>query len=94
MRQRLASKSRRIGDYERNVIVPEYERTISEALAQRLGVDPAADPRPDLIAAVAVGAWNAARKIWLQGEGAVPMQELLRRAFDFIAPGSGDAGEP
>jgi TetR/AcrR family transcriptional regulator, regulator of mycofactocin system len=91
LRKELAKTSRRIGDYERNVIIPESEHAIALAIAQRLGVDPDTDPRPTIVAAVAVGAWTAARKIWLTSDGERPMSELLRQAFDIIDIGSGSA---
>jgi AcrR family transcriptional regulator len=84
MRNELARNSRKIGDYERNVINPEFERVVAEALAQRLGVDAESDPRPSIIAAVAVAAYNAARKMWVASGGERSMAELLGQAFEFI----------
>lgn len=84
MRKALTERSRKIGDYERNVIGPEMERVVTEALAVRLGVDRDSDPRPALYAAVAVAAWNAARKIWMSSDGRQSMSELLRQAFDSL----------
>lgn len=84
MRKALAERSQKIGDYERNVISPEVERAVSVALANRLGVDPDTDPRPMLYAAVAVAAWNTARKIWMASDGRQSMSELLRQAFDSL----------
>ena len=84
LRKKLAQTSKKIGDYERNVIMPELEGSVARALAQRLDVDPETDLRPNLYAAVAVGALNAARKIWLATDGRTPMSELLRQAFDFV----------
>ncbi|MBN2025240.1 MAG: TetR family transcriptional regulator [Actinobacteria bacterium] len=84
MRNQLAKSSRKIGDYERNVINPEFERVVCEALARRLGVDPGSDPRPYMAAAVAVAAYNAARKKWMASGGELSMSELLSQAFEFI----------
>jgi AcrR family transcriptional regulator len=84
MRNQLASSSRKIGDYERNVINPEFERVVCEALARRLGVDPDSDPRPYMAAAVSVAAYNAARKKWMASDGELSMSELLSQAFEFI----------
>ncbi len=85
LRNQLAKNSRRVGDYERNVINPEFERVIAQALARRMEVEPESDPRPELIAAIAVGAWNAARKLSLASDGKLSMADLLRQAFDFIS---------
>jgi len=84
MRNELARNSRKIGDYERNVINPEFERVVAEALAQRLGVDAESDPRSFIIAAVVVAAYNAARKMWVASDGERSMAELLGQAFEFI----------
>jgi AcrR family transcriptional regulator len=84
LRKKLSGRSRKIGDYERNVINPAFERAVAEALAQRLGVDPDTDSRPSLYAAVAVATWNAARKIWMDSDGEQSMPDLLRQAFEFV----------
>jgi AcrR family transcriptional regulator len=84
MRNQLARNSRKIGDYERNVINPEFERVVAEALARRMGVDAGSDPKPALIAAVAVAAYNAARKMWLASDGEDSMADLLGQAFEVI----------
>jgi AcrR family transcriptional regulator len=84
MRNELARNSRKIGDYERNVINPEFERVVAEALARRMGVEASTDPKPALIAAVAVAAYNAARKMWLASDGRDSMADLLGQAFEVI----------
>ncbi|MBC7246409.1 MAG: TetR family transcriptional regulator [Actinobacteria bacterium] len=93
--RRLARDSRRLGDYERNVIYPGFEDTVCQALAQRMNVDPASDPRPRLIAAIAVAAWTTARRIWMESEGKRSVFSLLQEVFDLIEPGGeflGDLG--
>jgi AcrR family transcriptional regulator len=82
--KKLAADSKRIGDYERNVIYPEFEKVVSEALAERMGVDPADDPRPELLAAVGVAAWTTARRMWVESDGRRQMVDLLRETFDFV----------
>jgi AcrR family transcriptional regulator len=84
VRKELAENSKRIGDYERNVIYPEFERVITQALAQRIDVDPDSDPRPSLIAAMVVAAYVTARKMWLASDGELSMIDLLNQAFEFI----------
>jgi len=93
--RKLARDSRRLGDYERNVIYPGFEDTVCQALAQRMNVDPASDPRPRLIAAIAVAAWTTARRIWMESEGRRSVFGLLQEVFDLIEPGGeflGDLG--
>ncbi len=89
LRRKLSERSRKIGDYERNVINPAFERAVTEALAQRLGVDPDTDPRPSLYAAVAVATWHAARNIWIASDGEQSMVDLLRQAFEFVTSQNG-----
>jgi AcrR family transcriptional regulator len=84
MRNELARNSRKIGEYERNVITPEFERVVTEALAHRMGLREGSDPRPALIAAIAVAAYNAARKMWLASDGEDSMSGLLGQAFEVI----------
>jgi len=84
VRKELAENSKRIGDYERNVIYPEFERAITQALAQRMDTDPDSDPRPSLIAAMVVAAYVTARRMWLASDGELSMIDLLNQAFEFI----------
>jgi AcrR family transcriptional regulator len=84
MRKKLSENSRKIGEYERNVINLEFERAVARALAQRLDADPDTDLRPNLYAAAAVGAWNAARKMWMASDGERSMSDLLQEAFDLV----------
>jgi TetR/AcrR family transcriptional regulator, regulator of mycofactocin system len=87
MRNEIAKSSRKIGDYQHNVIYPEFERLVAEAMAQRLGVDADSDPRPYLISAMAVAAYIAARKIWVDSGGESDMKELLGQAFGLLGDG-------
>jgi len=91
--QKLVSKSRKIGDYERNVIYPEFERSVARALAERMGVDVRKDPRPVLAAAMAAAAWTTARKLWMASGGKLSMTELLEMAFDFASQAAGQQPE-
>jgi AcrR family transcriptional regulator len=77
----LAEKSRRIGEYERTVIYPGFERVVAEALAERMGVDMAKDPRPRILAAVSVAAWTTARRIWMESGGRLSVSDILSRTF-------------
>ncbi len=82
--RRLAERSRRIGDFERNVVYPGFEKAVAEALAERMGVCADTDPRPRMLAAVAVAAWTTARRMWMESGGKRSMSELLRQTFGFL----------
>ncbi|MDI6873539.1 TetR family transcriptional regulator [Candidatus Solincola sp.] len=94
MVKELAERSRRIGEFERNVIYPGFERVVAEALAERMGVDPAKDPRPRMLAAVSVAAWTTARRMWMESGGKQSVSGILSRTFGSLVetlPGTGGA---
>ena len=56
------------------------ERTFSDALAIRLGVDPQQDPRPDLLAAITVSVLRTVMRRW-STDGKQPLYEQIDAAF-------------
>jgi len=63
------------------------ERAITEALAERLGVDPERDPYPGLLAATAAGVVRSSVNFWGSSGGAVPLGQLIELAFLALANG-------
>jgi AcrR family transcriptional regulator len=63
------------------------EGALAEALAERLGTDPARDPYPALLASVATGAIRATTVFWASSGGAYPLDQLTDRAFQALADG-------
>jgi AcrR family transcriptional regulator len=63
------------------------EGALAEALAERLGTDPARDPYPALLASVATGAIRATTVFWASSGGADPLDQLTDRAFQALADG-------
>ncbi|MGH3424957.1 MAG: TetR family transcriptional regulator [Nocardioidaceae bacterium] len=63
-----------------------YERALCEALSERLGVDADADPRPALLAALAVSVIRVAIRGWT-ADGGRPLTDLVDEAFDVIEEG-------
>ncbi|UMP07068.1 TetR family transcriptional regulator [Amycolatopsis sp. EV170708-02-1] len=53
----------------------------------RMGVDPAADPRPYLVASVALCAVQTAVVAWRAAGQQAPESELTRQAFDLLSTG-------
>jgi AcrR family transcriptional regulator len=84
MRKKLAATSKYIGDYERNVVFAALEETVTQALAKRLDADPQTDLRPSLYATVAVGAFYAAKQVWVANDGQTSLQDLLKEAFEIM----------
>lgn len=84
-RQRLVQEhpslmSRQLAQYAR------VERTFAEALAERLGVDPDQDLRPELLAALTVSVLRVATRRWTADEQQ-PMYQQIDAAFDLLERG-------
>jgi AcrR family transcriptional regulator len=62
-----------------------WDVALTEGIAARLGVDPAADPRPRLVALVSFAVLNAAVQEWGAGGGEADLLELLDRSFDALS---------
>jgi AcrR family transcriptional regulator len=63
------------------------ERAITEGLAERLSTDPAVDPYPALLAAVAGGVFRTSITFWAGSGGTVPLGQLVDLAFQALADG-------
>jgi AcrR family transcriptional regulator len=63
------------------------ERTIAEALAQRLGTSPERDPYPGLLAAAATGVFRSSMTFWAGSGGTIPLEDLVDLAFRALAEG-------
>jgi AcrR family transcriptional regulator len=63
------------------------ECIFAEALAERLGTDPARDPYPLLLATAAMGVMRAAMSFWASSGGAVPLDQLVDSAAQALADG-------
>jgi AcrR family transcriptional regulator len=60
---------------------------VTRLIADRMGVDPAADPRPCLVASVALCAVQTAVVAWRAAGHPAPESELTGQAFDLLATG-------
>ena len=65
----------------------EIERILVEAVAERLGLDPAHDLRPGVLVAAAAGACRVAQQRWAYEDGVRPFHDLLDEAFAQLADG-------
>ena len=63
------------------------ERTMAEALAERLGTDLERDPSPGLLAATATGVFRSSMNFWAGSGGTVPLDVLIDLAFRALAEG-------
>jgi AcrR family transcriptional regulator len=63
------------------------ERSMAEALAERLGTDLERDPYPGLLAATAVGVFRSSMTFWAGSGGTIPLDVLIDLAFLALADG-------
>jgi AcrR family transcriptional regulator len=63
------------------------ERTMAEAIAERLGTDLERDPYPGLLAAMATGVFRSSMTFWGASGGTVPLDHLVDLAFRALADG-------
>jgi AcrR family transcriptional regulator len=63
------------------------EAAVSDALAERLGTDPARDPYPGLLASIAGAVIRATTVYWASSGGVEPLDRLTDRAFQALADG-------
>jgi AcrR family transcriptional regulator len=65
----------------------DLERSITEALAQRLGTDPDRDPYPGLLCAVATAVFRNSTAAWAGSGGSVPLEQLIDLSFRALTDG-------
>ena len=84
----LAASVPSVSAYSRAVVQASWEREINRAVADRLGVDPVDDPRPEIIAGAAMSALRVATRQWTAGPATVDFLELA----DAALAATGDLG--
>jgi AcrR family transcriptional regulator len=63
------------------------ERSLAEAIAQRLGTTLERDPYPGLLASIATGVFRSSMSFWASCGGTVPLEHLVDQAFPALASG-------
>jgi AcrR family transcriptional regulator len=63
------------------------ERSLAEAIAQRLGASLDRDPYPGLLATMATGVFRSSMAFWASSGGTVPLDHLVDLAFGALAAG-------
>ena len=84
MQARLAASCPTVSAHSRSVVQASWEREIIVAVAQRLGVDPMQDPRPEIVAGAAMSAARIAIRQWTASGGQLDYIELNRAALSAI----------
>ena len=81
LQAKLAATYPSVSAYSRAVVQRNLERVVIEALAERMGVDPVADPRPEVIAGAALSALRVALRQWVAADGRTDLLELASNAL-------------
>jgi hypothetical protein len=63
------------------------QRTITEALAERLGTDPDRDPYPGLLCAMATALLRNSMASWAGSGGKVPLERFVDLSFQALGDG-------
>jgi len=69
------------------------ERSLAEAIAQRLGTTPERERYPGLLAAIATGVFRSSMSFWASSGGTVPLDHLVDHAFGALATGLPEPGK-
>jgi len=75
----------------------EWEQAVAEMVGDRLGVDPADDLRPHVVASTTLAALRSAMDMWVAGDGRADLMALANQALDLLDGGLhhvSDAGRP
>ncbi len=80
----LAAATPSVSAHSRSVLQAQWEREIIAAVAERLGVDPVADPRPEILAGAAMSAIRVATRQWTVGGGTATFRDLADAALSAI----------
>ena len=64
----------------------EVEEALAEALAERMRIDPDADPSARILVAAAIASLRAALAWWDRSDRSTPVSEVLNRALNPLSP--------
>ncbi len=84
LQARLAATYQSVSAYSRAVVQANWEREIIVAVAERLGVDPLDDPRPEIIAGATMSAIRFATRRWTAGRGRGDYVDLIVEALGAV----------
>lgn len=85
LQAKLAAAYPSVSAYSRAVVQAEWEKELIDVLSHRLGVDPAVDPRPEIVAGAAMSALRASIRRWTASNGEKDLPTLVGEAFDALA---------
>lgn len=73
----LAANFPAVAAYARAYVQSDWEHELTAAIADRMGVDPLADPRPEILSGAAFAAYRVAVRRWSAAGGRDTFGELL-----------------
>lgn len=77
LQARLAGEFASVAAHARAVVQSEWEHELTAAIAERMQVDPLADPRPEVLSGAAFAAYRAAVRRWAADGGHADFAALL-----------------
>jgi hypothetical protein len=84
LHQKLVADASKVGNYQREVVLPAMEDEIARAIARRMGADPEEDIRPIVLASTALAAVLVAKRQWIERDGRGSYGSLVKQAFDIV----------
>lgn len=85
LQAKLAATDTSVSTYSRAVVQAEWERDLIELVSSRMGVDPAIDPTPEIMAGAAMSALRVALRRWHTAGGHDSLPDLVRETLTAIA---------
>lgn len=85
LQARLAAEFPSVAAHARAVVQTDWEHELTAAIADRMGVDPLADPRPEILSGAAFAAYRAAVRRWSAAGGRDAFGDLLDESLSALA---------
>lgn len=86
LQARLAAAFPSVAAHARAVVQTDWEHELTAAIAQRMSVDPLADPFPEVLAGAAFAAFRSAIRRWGADDGHGDFGDLLDASLGVLAP--------
>ena len=84
LQARLAADFPAVAAYARAYVQSDWEHELTAAIAGRMGVDPLADPRPEILSGAAFAAYRAAVRRWSAAGGHDAFGTLLAESLEAL----------
>ena len=85
LQAQLAADFPAVAAYVRAYVQSDWEHELTAAIADRMGVDPLADPRPEILSGAAFAAYRAAVRRWSAAGGRDAFGDLLDESLSALA---------